>query len=359
LALMMRLFTEPSERAKAMGVYGFVCGGGGAVGLLLGGVVTSMLGWRWILFINIPIGLVVYALSYALLPRGEKHASNGGFDVVGALILTTASTLAVYTVMTGSASGWWSWRTVTLTAVVAALLFILAVVETRVRAPLVPRHVLGRTLVLANIVGMLWSAAEFVWFFISTLYLQRVQGYTPQQVGWLFFPANLLTAVLSLGISAKLVMRFGICRPLFTGLLLVSAGLALFTQLPQSQGAALIVIPGMLLIGLGSGLALNPLFLAAMSGVGQSEAGLGSGVVNTSIMMGGALGLAVVASLAAARTSELQAAGVPLISSLNAAYHVAFLVGALFAAGALIPAVLLRAADQVACSTPCGAGVSE
>jgi len=226
-----------------------------------------------------------------------------------------------------------------------ALFGIFLVIEMRVRVPLVPLGLFRlRNLATANVVGVLWAAAMFAWFFISALYLQLVLGYSPLQVGLAFLPANLIMAAFSLGLSAKLVMRFGIRAPLAMGLLLAAAGLALFAFSPVDGNFVAHVLPGMLLLGLGAGMAFNPVLLAAMSDVAPNESGLASGVVNTSFMMGGALGLAVLASLAAARTESLIASGAPTPAALNGGYHVAFVIGAVFAgAAALLSAVLLRA----------------
>jgi MFS family permease len=196
-----------------------------------------------------------------------------------------------------------------------------------------------RNVATANVVGVLWAAAMFAWFFLSALYLQLVLGYSPLEVGLAFLPANLLMGALSLGLSAKLVMRFGIRLPIVGGMLLAAAGLALFAVAPVNGGFALHVLPGMLLLGLGCGVALNPVMLAAMSDVEPSESGLASGVVNTSFMMGGALGLAVLASIAAARSESLP--GLDKAAALTAGYHVAFAIGAAFAALAALTAALL------------------
>ena len=196
----------------------------------------------------------------------------------------------------------------------------------------------------ANGVGVLWAAAMFAWFFLSALYLQLVLGYSPLQVGLAFLPANLIMGAFSLGLSAKIVMRFGIRRPLATGLLLAGVGLALFVRAPVDGNFAVDVLPSMILLGIGAGMAFNPVLLAAMSDVAPEESGLASGVVNTAFMMGGALGLAVLASLAASRTASLRAAGGGRLEALTGGYHLAFLVGALFAlAAAVIGAVFLRA----------------
>jgi MFS family permease len=212
-----------------------------------------------------------------------------------------------------------------------------------------------RNVSIANVIGVLWAAAMFAWFFISALYLQLVLGSSPMQVGLAFLPANLIMAAFSLGLSAKLVMRFGNRRPLAFGLLLAAAGLALFARAPVDGRFMVDVLPGMTLLGLGAGMALNPLLLVAMGDVSPSESGLASGIVNTSFMMGGALGLAVLASVAAARTESLLALGVDMPTALTSGYRAAFLAGALFAAvAALLGAVLLRGAP-----TQAGAFVEE
>ncbi|MDB5766658.1 MAG: frnF [Collimonas fungivorans] len=344
LSLIMDLFTEPAERAKAMGVYGFVCAGGGSLGAMLGGLLTDTLSWHWIFLVNLPIGIAVIALSLRLLPALHSQAQSRHLDVFGAVTVTAALMLAVYAIVNGNEAGWVSPRTLGQLAVAAALLAAFLVIETRVRVPLMPLRLFQlRNVAVANIVGVLWAAAMFAWFFLSALYLQLVLGYKPLQVGLAFLPANLIMAVFSLGISAKLVMRFGIRRPLAVGLLLAACGLLLFARAPVDGHFIADVLPGMVLLGLGAGIAFNPVLLAAMSDVAPSESGLASGVVNTSFMMGGALGLAVLASLAALHTENLLAAGNEPLGALNSGYQAAFLVGACFAGlGAALGALLLR-----------------
>jgi MFS family permease len=220
-------------------------------------------------------------------------------------------------------------------------------IEARVASPLMPLGLFRlRSVAVSNVVGVLWAAAMFAWFFISALYMQLVLGYSAMQVGLAFLPSNLIMAAFSLGLSAKIVMRFGIRAPLAVGLLLAALGLALFARAPAGGSFVVDVLPGMLLLGLGAGVAFNPVLLAAMSEVPASESGLASGVVNTSFMMGGALGLAVLASLAAARSQGATTAGADAATALNAGYHVAFLVGALFAAtAAALGGLLLRVAN--------------
>src|SRR6266516_3989161 len=350
LSLMMNLFTEPADRAKAMGIFGFVAAGGGSLGVLLGGVLTDLINWHWIFLVNFPIGVLVVALALRLLPTTAGSAAGGRLDVGGAVTVTGALMLAVYAIVNGNQAGWTSGQTLGLLGAAAALLAVFLWIETHVASPLMPLGLFRlRNVATANVVGVLWAAAMFAWFFLSALYLQLVLGYSPLQVGLAFLPANLIMGAFSLGLSAKLVMRFGIRLPLATGLLLAAVGLALLARAPVDGNFAIDVLPNMILLGLGAGIAFNPMLLAAMSDVAPTESGLASGVVNTAFMMGGALGLAVLASLAAARTASLLAAGSSHLAALNGGYHVAFLVGALFAAlAAVLGAALLRATSAAA-----------
>lgn len=331
LSLIMNLFPEPAGRAKAMGVYGFVCAAGGSIGVLLGGLLTDTLGWHWIFLVNLPIGVGVLVLCVMLIPAGRGQAGQR-LDLGGAVAVTTALMLAVYAVVDGNQAGWMSARTLGLLAASAVLLALFLFIESRVSSPLMPLGLFRlRNVATANVAGVLWAAAMFAWFFTSALYMQLVLNYTPMQVGLAFLPANLIMAGLSLGLSAKIVMRWGFRLPLAAGLGLASAGLALFARAPVGGGYVLDVLPGMSLLGLGAGIALNPMLMAAMSDVEPEDSGLASGVVNTSFMMGGALGLALLASLAAGRSQALQAAGAALPAALNGGYQLAFTAGALFA----------------------------
>jgi MFS family permease len=224
------------------------------------------------------------------------------------------------------------------------LFAIFLVIESRVDSPLVPLRLFRlRNVATANIVGVLWSAAMFAWFFLSALYLQLVLGYDSLEVGLAFLPSTLIMGAFSLGLSAKLVMRFGLRTPITIGMGLVAVGLLLFARAPVEGSFLVDVLPAMVILGLGVGMAMNPVLLASMSDVAPEEAGLASGVVNTAFMMGGALGLAVLASLAASRTETLANGGSSALAALNGGYHAAFVVGALFAAAAAVVAgVLLR-----------------
>jgi len=332
LSLIMDLFTETGDRTKAMGVYGFVCSGGGSIGALLGGFLTNTFDWHWIFLVNIPIGVAVVVLSLWLLPASRGEGADRHLDVGGAVTVTTALMLAIYAIVNGNEIGWASTQTLSLLAGAVVLLAVFLVIESRVRVPLMPLGLFRlRNVATANVVGVLWAAAMFAWFFLSALYLQLVLGYSPLQVGLAFLPTNLIMAAFSLGMSARLVMRFGIKPPLAAGLLCAAAGLLLFARAPIDGSFTVDVLPPMLLLGLGAGIAFNPVLMAAMNDVAPSESGLASGIVNTSFMMGGALGLAVLASMASMRTDTLVAAGAEHLVALNSGYHLAFLGGALFA----------------------------
>jgi MFS family permease len=358
LSLIVGMFTEAGERARAMGIYGFVAAGGGSIGVVLGGVLTDVLDWHWIFLVNLPIGVLVYALSRTLLPPGRGAALAGRLDVAGAVTVTASLMLAVYAIVNGNDVGWATARTLGLLAGAAALMAVFLAMERRVRSPLVPLRLFRlRNLATANVVGVLWAAAMFAWFFLSALYLQLVLGYAPLRVGLAFLPATLIMGAFSLGISARLVMRFGVRGPLVVGLLLSAAGLLLFARAPAGGSYAADVLPSMILLGLGGGVSFNPLLLAAMNDVAPTESGLASGVVNTSFMMGGALGLAILASVAAARTTSLSDSGSGALAALNGGYHAAFLVGAVFAvvAAALSGLVLRTVAPAAEAQAPAAA----
>ena len=271
LSLIMNLFPESGERAKAMGVYGFVCAAGGSVGVLLGGLLTDAFGWHWIFLVNLPIGIAVSTLCVMLIPAHPGLAGQR-LDLGGAFTVTTSLMLAVYAVVNGNQAGWASAQTLGLLAAAAALLAMFLFIESRVESPLMPLGLFRlRNVATANVAGVLWAAAMFAWFFISALYMQLVLNYSPLQVGLAFLPANLIMAALSLGLSARIVMRWGFRVPLAAGLGLAAAGLALFARAPVDGGFVLDVLPGMILLGLGAGIALNPMLMAAMSDVDPAD----------------------------------------------------------------------------------------
>jgi MFS family permease len=279
-----------------------------------------------------------------LIPSTEGSAAHGsGLDVGGAITVTAALMVAVYAIVNGNADGWTSGTTLGRFALAVLLFAAFLVIETRVASPLMPLGLFRkRNLSTASVAGILWAGAMFAWFFLSALYLQLVLGYSPLQVGLGFLPGNLVMGFLSIAISAKLVMRYGVRKPLAVGLVLAAIGLLLFARAPVGGNYIVDVLPGMILLGFGAGIAFNPVLFAAMSEVKPEESGLASGIVNTSFMMGGALGLAVLASVAASRTSHLQA-GHSTAAALTGGYHVSFVIGALFALGAAaVGGALLR-----------------
>ena len=332
LSLIVTLFQETDERAKAMGVFGFVSAAGGSIGVLLGGVLTQTLSWHWIFLVNVPIGLAVILASWRLLPADERPATRASLDVAGAITVTLAMLLAVYAIVGGNEAGWLSPRTLGLLASSVALALAFLAIEARVAAPLVPLSLLThRGLAIANTIGMLWSASMFAAFFLSGLYLQLVLRYTPLEVGLAFLPANVLMAAFSLGLSARIVMRWGNRGPIVVGMAMITISLLLLARAPTEASFVVDVLPAFVLQGLGAGIALNPLLMAAMGEVGPDESGLASGLVNTAFMLGGALGLAILASLAAAQTAALAGTGLAVAEALNAGYHAAFLAGGGFA----------------------------
>jgi EmrB/QacA subfamily drug resistance transporter len=342
LSLMMTMFQQPEERARAMGFLGFIGAGGGAIGVLLGGLLTT-LNWHFIFLVNIPIGIAVFVASLLLLPHSFAETHHRHLDAWGAVSVTLALLGANYAVINGNSAGWLSLQTLGLLAAAAVLLVAFVRIESRTPSPLMPLALLKlRNVWTANVIGVLWAAAMFAWFFLSSLYLQLVLGYSPLQIGMSFLPANLIMAVFSVWLSAAIVTRYGIKKPLAFGLALASCGLFLFARAPVDGAFVIDVLPGMLFLGFGAGMAFNPVLLAAMSDVGPQESGLASGLVNTSFMMGGALGLAILASIAAGETAAV-ANGTVQSFALNEGYHRAFLFGGAFALfAAVLGATLVR-----------------
>jgi EmrB/QacA subfamily drug resistance transporter len=342
LSLLMTLFTEQADRAKAMGIFGFVLSGGGVLGVLAGGFLTDLLDWHWIFLVNLPVGVAVFVLTLRLLPKGRPTAT-GRVDFAGAVAVTGALMLAVYAIVNGNEVGWTSARTLGMLGGAVVLLAGFLALESRVREPLVPLGLFrNRNVSTANVVGALMAAGMFAYFFFSALYLQLVLEYTPMEVGLAYLPGTIVWGASSALLSERLVMRYGIKRPLLAGLTLMIVALALLARTPADGSWAIDILPATLALGLGAGIAFNPILLAAMSGVAPQQAGLASGVVNTAFMMGGAVGLAVLASLADSKSDALVASGDSMAPALNSGYHVAFLVGGIFLATAAVGAALLR-----------------
>jgi EmrB/QacA subfamily drug resistance transporter len=345
LSLLMMLFTEQADRAKAMGVFGFVLSGGGVIGVLAGGFLTDILSWHWIFLVNLPVGIAVFLLTLRLLPPDGAPMATGRVDYAGAVTVTGSLMLAVYAIVNGNEEGWTSAQTLGMLGAAAALMGIFLIIEARISAPLMPLGIFrNRNVSTANILGALLAAGMFAYFFFSALYMQLVLDYSPMEVGLAYLPGTVVWGASSLLLSDRLVMRFGIKPPLITGLTLMTAALLLLARMPVDGNWLVDILPATILIGVGAGIAFNPILLAAMSGVPQQQAGLASGVVNTAFMMGGAVGLAALAAIAASRTESLQDSGDGALEALNSGYHVAFLVGAIFiVASAIVAATLPRA----------------
>lgn len=341
LALIMTLAPSPAAQARAMGVFSFVAAAGGGAGQVLGGLLTHSLNWHWIFLVNIPIGATVYVSCYRLLPSEQPPARSRELDLVGAAAITLAICTAVDVLVTGNDSGWNSWHTLSLAAAAAILLIVFLILQARVEAPIVPLHLFhARNFPTAALLAALWAGGAYAWLVIAALFLQRVLNYDPMKVGLAFAPGEMLTAIFSIGLAGRIVTRFGLRVPLVIGLLLVSAGLALFARAPIDARFLADILPGMLLIGLGSGLATTPLLLASLKGIEPEWSGTASGIVNTCFTMGGAFGLALLSSMAEMRSGRIESSGGPPGQALYDGYSFAFLLGAfLTVVAALIAAV--------------------
>jgi MFS family permease len=326
------------------------------VGVLAGGVLTGLLSWHWIFLVNVPVGVAVVLAARTVLPADDVVPGSTKLDVPGAVLVTAALMLAVYAVVGGNEAGWASTRTVGLLAAAAVLFVAFVVREVKAAAPLVPLRLFAlRNVSVSQVVGVLWAAAMFAWFFLSALYLQQVLGYSALEVGLAFVPTSLVMMICSLKVSDRLVMAFGIRAPLTVGLALAAASLGLFALAPVDGSFVTDVLPSMVLLGIGAGIAFNPVLLAAMGDVEPHEAGLASGVVNTSFMMGGALGLAVLVAVSDARTSSLAGSGASAVEALHGGLQVAFAVGAVAAAlSAVVGGVFLRPQPMVMPSEAAG-----
>jgi EmrB/QacA subfamily drug resistance transporter len=340
LGMIVTMFPEPGDRARAIGVYSFVAAAGASIGLLLGGVITQAINWHWIFFVNLPIGIATALLTLRLVGRDAGIGFARGADVGGALLLVSSLMLGVYTIVEVPSYGWGSLHTIGLGAVAIALLAGFLAREASAGTPLVPLRIFrARNAAGANLIVGLMVAGMFGMFFLGALYLQRVLGYDAIEVGLAFLPVALIIGALSLGASARLNMRFGARATLIPGLGLVVAGLLLFARAPVGASYALDILPPMVLLGIGAGLCFPSLMTLAMSAATPTEAGLASGLVNTTTQVGGALGLAVLATLSSTRTTGLLSGGDSLASALTGGYHLAFVIGAALVVAALAAAL--------------------
>jgi EmrB/QacA subfamily drug resistance transporter len=355
LGMIVTMFPEQSEQAKAVGIYAFVASAGGAVGLLVGGIITQLISWHWIFFVNAPIGLATAIFSRRLLEKDEGIGIGAGADLLGAVLITASLMLGVYTIVEPAAKdGWGSALTLGLGAGSLALLGLFIAREATARTPLIPLRIFrSRNVTGANLVQVLTVAGMFGMFFMGSLYLQLVQGYDALQIGLAFLPVTIIMGTLTGRYSEPLIMRFGARRLLFPGLGLVAAGLVLFTRAPVNATYVVDVLPVLVLLGTGIGICFPALMTIAMSGATRADAGLASGLVNTTAQVGGALGLAVLATLSTSRSDSLEAAGHSTASALTSGYHLAFWVaaGLVLAAIAVAATVIQpeeKAAEQIA-----------
>jgi EmrB/QacA subfamily drug resistance transporter len=329
LGMIVTMFPEPREQAKAIGAYAFVASAGGSVGLLAGGVLTQSINWHWIFFVNIPIGIATAVLAWRLLGSAKGIGFGEGADVLGAVLITGSLLLGVYTIVKPAADyGWGSGRALGLGAVSLMLLVAFVMREARASNPLMPLGIFrSRNVSGANVIQVLLVAGMFGMFFLGALYLQRVLGYDAMEIGLAFLPATIVMGALSLRYSERLIMRFGARTMLLPGLVLIGFALALFAQAPVDGSYARHVLPVMILLGFGAGVSFPALMTLAMSGATQSDAGLASGLVNTTAQVGGALGLAVLATLSTARSENLIENGEFTAAALTEGYQLAFWIG--------------------------------
>ncbi len=344
LGMIVTLFPEPAAQAKAIGVYGFVASAGGSIGLLLGGVLTDAISWHWIFIINLPIGIAVAYLATRLVEGREGIGLREGADFPGAALITSSLMLGVFTILQVTEWGWGDTRVLVLSAVSAALLAAFVWRQARIANPLMPLRLFrSRNVAGSNVLQALLVAGMFGMFFLGALYLQRVLDYSPLEVGLAFLPTTIVMGALSLGFSEKLIMRFGPRKTLIPGVCLVVVALLLFARTPVDGNYLTDLLPPFLLIAVGVGTSFPAIMTLAMSGATPADSGLASGLVNTSMQVGGAIGLAVLATLSTERTQQLLDDGVANASALNSGYHVAYLIGAgLAAIAAAIAIFVLR-----------------
>jgi EmrB/QacA subfamily drug resistance transporter len=348
LGMIVMMFPEPREQAKAIGVFAFVASAGASIGLLAGGILTDAISWHWIFFVNVPIGIAVGYAATRLVEDRPGIGLKAGADVPGAVLLTSGLMLFVYTLLETGEQGWGSTQTLVLGSIAIALLAAFFVRQTRIENPLMPLRLFrSRNVAGANIVMALLVVGFFSQFFLGALYLQEILGYSPLEVGLAFLPSCLVMGGLSLGYAEKLIMSFGARRSLVTGLLLAAAGIAWLARTPVDGEYLVDVLPVMLLLGTGAGTAMPALMTLSMSGATPEDSGLASGLVNTTVQVGGAIGLAVLATVASEHTAGLVADGESLAEATVAGYHVAYWVAAVLMVAAVGVALAVVTRDEL------------
>src|SRR5919107_631897 len=340
LGMIVTMFPEPREQAKAIGVFGFVASAGGSIGLLVGGVLTDAISWHWIFFVNVPIGLVTALLAARLVESRPGIGLSEAADLPGAVLVTSGLMLAVYTILGVEEHGWTSAQTLILAVVAIALIAVFVLRQARIEKPLMPLRLFhSRNVSGANVVMALLVVGMFGIFFLGALYMQLVLDYTPLEVGLAFLPGSLLMGLMSLGFTDRINMRFGPRKVLITGLAFLLVAMLLFLRTPVDGNYLTDLFPTMIIFGFGAGVAFPALMMLAMSGATPQDAGLASGLVNTTGQVGGAIGLAVLATLSTERTASLLADGESQAAALNGGFHLAYLIGAGAAVMAIVAAV--------------------
>jgi EmrB/QacA subfamily drug resistance transporter len=348
LSIVTNLFKDGAERNKALGAWGAVAGSAGAAGVLLGGILTDTLGWEWVLWVNVPVSLIALALTPGLIPESRSESTTRHFDAAGAVSVTAGLSLLAYALLDASSAGWGSGRTLSLLAGAVALILAFIVIELRSRAPLMPFRIFRvRTLTGANTVGILLGASLFSMFYFISLYMQQVLHYSPIHAGVSYLPLA-VTIIVAAGLGGQLVTRFGFKPILAAGMLFVAAGLVWFSRVSVGGGFLTDIVGPSLLAAIGLGFGFVTSTIAAVSGVRSQEQGLASGLINTSQQIGGALGLAVLSTLATTRTHDLIASGgASAAKALTAGFQSAFLGGAIIAGlGVLATLILIRTRDS-------------
>jgi EmrB/QacA subfamily drug resistance transporter len=342
LGMIVTMFPEPREQAKAIGVYGFVASAGGSIGLLAGGAITEAISWHWIFFVNLPIGIATAVVARRWVADDRGLGLGEGADIPGTVLITGGLMLQVFTILQVDQQGWGSSRTLGSSAVAVALLTAFVVRQSRIANPLIPLRLFrSRNVSGANLVMALLVAGMFTQFFLGALYMQKILDYNPLQVGLAFFPGTLIMGFLSLRLSERLMMRFGPRAMLIPSLVFIATGLLLLARTRVDGSFAGDLLAPTVLIATGAGLAFPPLMTLAMSGANPSDAGLASGLINTTVQVGGAIGLAVLATRATKRTDTLEAGGATHLAALNSGYHLGYLVGAGLCVLALAVAVFV------------------